>query len=65
MNKDTEDNEDLKDIATLMRSLRAAIDNKFSPSRERALAQTKLEECGLWLSAANAFGLLAFKEDEG
>lgn len=51
MNNDTND---IQDIADLMRSLRAAIDNRFRPSRERSLAHTKLEECGLWLSAAVA-----------
>jgi hypothetical protein len=41
----------------LFDALRAAIDAAHpQPSRERALAHTKLDECGLWLSAAKDAG---------
>ena len=35
-----------------MNALRLAIENELPGSRERSLALTKLEECGLWVRAA-------------
>ncbi len=41
-------------FVTMVRNLREEIEFAFLASRERSLALTKLEECELWLSKANA-----------
>lgn len=55
MNDD--DNQPAADLCDAFDALRAAIDAAHpQSSRERALAHTKLDECGLWLSAAEDAG---------
>lgn len=39
-------------VHDLFDALRQEIDRTYPHSRERSLALTKLDECGLWLSAA-------------
>lgn len=41
-----------EDVVNRIKILEAEIKAKFEHSRERSLALTKLEECGLWLLKA-------------